>query len=209
MRTAALASALAAALVAAAGSAEAVHERDAQIRPSVGIGKLRLGMTVGQVRRVLGPPQLLNRKVRLGFGREHREYVWNWFEWSVAFRGAPGRLRVVRVTTTLRNHRYRGIGVGSRMRDLVRVFPTAICRGYSQTETQVLVRTRGGRQLRFKIVEPYWRRPGVAPSGPIRVADVIVQEALPPLGVQVRANDPRNDLERGVRAYVAETLTRA
>lgn len=190
MRIAALASALVVALIAEPESARGASDRDAQIRPNVGIGKVRLGMSMAQVRRVIGPPQLLNRRVGLGFGREHREYVWNWFEWSVAFRGAPGRLRVVRVTTTLRSHRYRGIGVGSRMRDLVRVFPTAICRGYSHTETHVLVRTSGGRQLRFRIVGPPWRGP-TPPSGPLRVAEVIVQETLPPLGVQFPERDPR------------------
>jgi hypothetical protein len=182
MRTVALASTLAAALVAAAASARAAADRDGQIRPSIGIGQIRLGMTLAQVRRALGPPHVLNRRIRLGFGREHREYVWNWFEWSVAFRGAPGRLRAVRITTTRRNHRYRGIGVGSRMRDLVRVFPTATCRGYSHAERHVVVRTPGGRELRFRIFEPQ------TPAGPIRVTDVIVQEALPPLGVQVRGH---------------------
>ena len=181
----ALASALAVAFVAAAGSADAAPERDAQIRPSVGIGKIRLGMTLAQVRRILGPPHLLNRRVKVGFGREHREYVWNWYEWSVGLRGQPGKLRVVRVTTTRRNHRYRGIGVGSRMRDLVRVFPNAVCRGYLRlNETHILVRTSGGRQLRFRVVEPTMRR-GRVPEGPLRVNEVIVQEALPPLGVQI------------------------
>ena len=185
MRVAALASALMVALIAEAGSANGASDRDAQIRPSVGIGKVRLGMSMAQVRRVLGPPQLLNRRVRLGFGREHREYVWNWFEWSVALRGQPGQLRVVRVTTSRRNHRYRGIGVGSRMRELVRVFPNATCRGYLHlNETHILVATSGGRQLRFRVVEPRMRR-GRVPEGPLRVSEVIVQEALPPLGVQI------------------------
>ena len=177
------------ALLAGVATAEGAPERDGQIRPSVGIGKIRLGMTVAQVRRILGPPQLLNRRVSLAFGREHREYVWNWFEWSVALRGRPGQLRVVRVTTTRRNHRYRDIGVGSRMRDLVRVFPRAVCRGYAQNETHVLVRSSGGRQLRFRVVEPTMRR-GRVPDGPLRVNEVIVQEALPPLGVQFE-RDPR------------------
>ena len=177
---------VAALLAGGVATAEGAPERDGQIRPSVGIGKIRLGMTVAEVRRILGPPQLLNRRVSLGFGREHREYVWNWFEWSVAFRGAPGGLRTVRVTTTRRNHRYRGIGVGTRMRDLVRVFPRATCRGFHPGETHVLVRTAGGRQLRFRIVGPPPRGTGFAPTpGPIRVAEVIVQEALPPLGVTV------------------------
>ena len=186
MRTAAPALVVVAALLASVATAEGAPERDGQIRPSVGIGKIRLGMTVAQVRRVLGQPQLLNRRVSLGFGREHREYVWNWFEWSVAFRGAPGRLRAVRVTTTRRNHRYRGIGVGTRTRDLVRVFPRATCRDFYPGETHVLVRTAGGRQLRFRIAGPPQRGTGFAPTpGPIRVAEVIVQEALPPLGVTV------------------------
>ena len=177
---------MAAVIIATAGSAAGAPERDAQIRPGIGIGNVRLGMTLAQVRRVLGPSPLLNRRVELGFGREHREYVWNWFEWTVALRGPPSRLRVVRIATTRGNHRYRGIGVGSRMRALVRVFPRATCRGFFPGGTQVLVRTRGGRQLRFVIVAPPKRGTGFAPTpGPYRVSEVIVQEALPPLGVQV------------------------
>src|ERR671916_1125224 len=109
MRRVALAGVVATALAAGTVAADASRQRDAQIRPGVGIGKIRLGMTLGQVRRVLGPPQVLNRDVELGFGRVHREYVWGWFEWTVALRGAPDRLRVVRVATTRRTHRHRGI----------------------------------------------------------------------------------------------------
>ena len=186
MRTTTRAVSVVVALLATAAPAAGAPERDLQIRPGVGIGKVRLGMTLGQVRRVLGPPQVLNRDVELGFGRVHREYVWGWFEWTVALRGAPDGLRVVRVATTRRKHRHRGIGVGSTVRALVRVFPRATCRATYPGGTQVLVRTAGGRQLRFEIVAPPKRGTGFrATPGPMRVSEVIVQEALPPHGVPV------------------------
>jgi hypothetical protein len=176
-----LAAAAVAALLAAA-TAEGRQERDAQIRPSVGIGQIRLGMTLAQVRRILGPPQILNRRVKVGFGREHREYVWNWFEWTVAFRGTQGRFRVVRVVTSLRRHRYRGIGVGARIRTVVRVFPRARCRVFYPGGQHVIITTAGGRELRFVT------HLGPSPHGePVYVSEVIVQNALGPHGYALRS----------------------
>jgi hypothetical protein len=170
------------AIAVVAAPASAMSQRDAQIRPDVGIGRVRLGMSLAQVRRVLGPPQLLNRRVRVGFGREHREYVWNWFEWTIGFRGTPGRFRAVRVVTSLRRHRYRGIGVGSRVRAVVRVFPRARCRDYLSAGYQLFVRTSRGRELRF-VVPPTRSRWNLEPR---HIGEVIVQDPLGPHGYPLR-----------------------
>jgi hypothetical protein len=185
VRIVAVATGVAALVIAAAGSAGAAGERDARIRPSVGIGKVRLGMTLAQVRRVLGPPQLLNRRVKVGFGGEHRECVWNWFEWTVAFRGTAGRFRAVRVVTSLQRHRYRGVGVGSRVRTVARVFPRATCRVVHAGGTHITVLTAGGRELRF--VVPFGPISGPTPHPrPLHIGEVIVQDPLGPHGFPLR-----------------------
>ena len=112
-----LASALAAVVTAAAGSAAGATQRDALVRPGVSIGKIRLGMTFVEVRRGLGRPMFVNRRERLGFGRVYVEYAWSYAEWLVGFQSERRVLRVVRISTTLRNERTRdGIGVGTRVR---------------------------------------------------------------------------------------------
>jgi hypothetical protein len=143
-------------------------------------------MSLAQVRRVLGPPQLLNRRVRLGFGEEHREYAWNWTEWTVAFRGTRGRFRAVRVVTTLRRHRYRAIGVGSRVRAVLRVFPQATCRDFAASGRQIVARTPRGRELRF-VVQSGHERSNVIPW---YVVEVIVQEPVGPHGYPLRLRLP-------------------
>jgi hypothetical protein len=98
-----------------AGNASAAPARDALIRPGVGIGEIRVGMTFAQVRRALGRPETVMRQRPYGFGGRYAEYAWNGTDWIVAVAGRGDRARVVSVATGLRGERtrIRRVGVGS------------------------------------------------------------------------------------------------
>ena len=133
-----LGSAVVAAL-AVAGSAPATPERDTVIRMGRAIGKIELGMTPAQVRRAFGRRHVSvirridfsprGRYVELGWELPGRR-AWEPEAWSVGFRSwsRRGPLRVVRVATDTRSERTpRGVGVGSRPRQIVRAYPNATC----------------------------------------------------------------------------------
>jgi hypothetical protein len=104
------------ALVLAVGAA-AAPSHDLLIRPGVGIGKVRLGMSLAQVRGAWGPPQAV---MRTG-GRTELQY--DFASYVVTLRGPRGRQRVVSVATTLAKERTaQGMGVGSPELRLRRVF---------------------------------------------------------------------------------------
>jgi len=109
----ALALTVAAVSIVAVASATAASSRDALIRPGVGIGEVRVGMTFAQVRQALGRPQVVLKQRRFGFGSRYAEYAWNGTDWIVAVVGSGDRARVVMVATGLRRERTRGAGVGS------------------------------------------------------------------------------------------------
>jgi hypothetical protein len=117
------ASVIAAALAAGA----AASETETGIRPGVGIGSVRLGMTETRVRAVLGPPSYVVRRERRGFGSRYIEFGWNQAAWTVALQGRDGHLRVVKVATTLRTQRVRRVGAGSLLRAVVTAFPGTRC----------------------------------------------------------------------------------
>jgi hypothetical protein len=84
------------------------------ILPGIGIGKVRLGMTFGQVRDALGRPGAVLRRERFGFGSQYVEYAWRDTAWIVAVLGRGDRARVVSVSTTLGRERTPSrVGVGS------------------------------------------------------------------------------------------------
>lgn len=179
MRRAALGAVLVAAAVAAstAGSAPA---RDALVRPGAGIGKVRLGMTLAEVRRAVGRPQLLNRRVRAGFGRTYVEYAWDYGALTVGFFARAGRLRAARISTTSPSERTReGLGRGSRPREIARRYPNATCRyKYPPGVEWVTVTHPSGRQTLF-VVE-------LDGIGPVRrrVFEVVVKEPFPEPGFE-------------------------
>jgi hypothetical protein len=116
MRTVALLALLVAAL--AAARASAAPESASLIRPAQGIGKIRLGMTDAELRRAMGRPRVSIGRTA-GFGRRTVDYEFGFGEYAARLFGSPGRLRVVRVTTTLRRERTaKGIGPGSSERAL-------------------------------------------------------------------------------------------
>lgn len=181
MRAFALIAAVASIL--AAGSASAAPQRDALIRPGVGIGKVRLGMTLAQVRAALGPHTLVNRRQRLGFGSQYLELDWDNGQWLVGLIGRPGRMRVVRIATLKRTERTaRGVGIGTRLQQVRRVFPNARCLTYSRSRMEI--RHRDGSKTRF-FIETDWSR---YLSAPFLVYDISVDARnAPPLEAESRS----------------------
>ena len=107
------------ALVASAGAST---QRDALIRPGVGIGKVRLGMTLAQVRAAWGRPQAQTITTQKRGGRAI-ELQYDFAAYIVTLTGLPRHERVVAVGTTLAKERLRqGVGVGSPERRLQRIF---------------------------------------------------------------------------------------
>jgi hypothetical protein len=108
---------LAVAALVAAGSVAAKPDDRVRVRHGAGIGKIRLGMTYADVRRILGGPQTVDRRERLSDGRRYLEFSWDFGWWTVGFLGRPGNLRVAMVSTANRRERtVEGLGVGTRER---------------------------------------------------------------------------------------------
>jgi hypothetical protein len=102
-------------------SAQAAAAANQLVRPGIGIGKLRLGMTLTQVKHVLGPNYVVNRRIPRGFGRTYVELGWDFSWWRVGFLVQRGRYRAVVVATQYRSERTRnGVGVGTSLATLKR-----------------------------------------------------------------------------------------
>jgi hypothetical protein len=98
-------------------SASGAPQRDLLIRPGVGIGKVKLGMTLKQVRAAWGKPQAST--VRREGGARLTELQYDFAAYVVTLLGPRGRERVIRVGTTLAKERMtNGLGVGSLERRL-------------------------------------------------------------------------------------------
>jgi hypothetical protein len=171
---------VAAVLIAAvlAAASAAAPQRDALIRPGIGIGEVRLGMSRADVQRVLGAPTLVNRRLKVGFRDDYLELDWDSSAWRVGIRGRPGAWRVVRIGTTTRSERTAsGIGTGSTLPVVVRRYPSATCvhRNYHpDIGTWVLLPKRPGAAM-----TALWlirAKPGYAPRQPPIVGEVLVQE---------------------------------
>jgi hypothetical protein len=108
--------------LALAASASGSTQRDALIRPGVGIGKVRLGMTLAQVRAAWGRPQAVTVRTQKRGGRVV-ELQYDFAAYVATLSGIPRHERVVAVGTTLAKERLpQGVGVGSPERRLQRVF---------------------------------------------------------------------------------------
>jgi hypothetical protein len=95
-------------------SASASIQRDALIRPGVGIAKVRLGMTVAQVQAAWGRPQAVTIEPHMRGGRTI-DLQYDFGAYEVTLSGAPGQERVVTVATTLAKEKTsQGLGPGSR-----------------------------------------------------------------------------------------------
>jgi hypothetical protein len=104
-----------------AASASASTQRDALIRPGVGIGKVRLGMTLAQVRAAWGRPYAVQITPHQR-GARTIELQYDFAAYVVTLVGLPRRERVVAVSTTAEQRLRQGVGVGSLERRLLRVF---------------------------------------------------------------------------------------
>jgi hypothetical protein len=105
-----------------ATSTGASTQRDALIRPGVGIGKVRLGMTLAQVRAAWGRPYAVQITPHQR-GARTIELQYDFAAYVVTLVGLPRRERVVAVATTLAKERLRqDVGVGSLELRLLRVF---------------------------------------------------------------------------------------
>ena len=143
---------------------------DGAIRPGVGIGPIRLGMTEQQVRRALGRPNTVQR------ARAGRIYVvsLNFYmrgDYRVTLRGPRGAVRVILVGTVSEDEKTpEGIGIGSSEKDLRGAYPSMRCKdvrgsgsGVTRRECRVGPRTR--RHMIFVI--------GRGPNPP-KVIEVLV-----------------------------------
>ena len=140
--------------LAAGGPAEGASQATALIRPGVGIGKVRLGMTQAQVRRALGRHTVVNVRERR-FGLTYLELAYDYSAYTVGFFGAPGKLRVVSVATSLRRERTRsGLGPGTSLRSLRRALRGEQCRlrrvaTFVGRHTECTVSARSGARTTF------------------------------------------------------------
>jgi hypothetical protein len=139
----------------AATAAVPASARNELITPGVGIGPIKLGMTVAQVRKALGRP-VYTRGTDKGFGRLLIEYSYWTDGYTVYLLRAGGKTRVVSVETTLRAQKTRqGLGVGSTERQLRRVYRGLRCKevfppgGGIIQDYECTVGPRQGRQTVF------------------------------------------------------------
>jgi hypothetical protein len=99
----------------AATAAAAAPEEGKRVRHGLGIGRVELGMTYSEVRRILGGPQTVDKRERLRDGRRYLQFSWDFGWWTVGFLGRPGNLRVALVQTlNVRQRTVEGLGVGTR-----------------------------------------------------------------------------------------------
>ncbi len=119
MRALAAVASLTSVAVLVVASAEATPTRDTLLRPGIGAGKVRLGMTFAQVRRAIGRPTRVERREIYRF-ETYVEYAWGInSSWRVGFHGRTlARSRVVFLQTTRRERTAGGAGVGSTYRKL-------------------------------------------------------------------------------------------
>jgi hypothetical protein len=186
LRLAGISVTLAALAVAQTGAA--VPERDQVIRMGKGIGKVQLGMTMPAVRRALGRRHdIVNRRQNFGARGRYLELAWefpgaSWdtpVVWNVGFRSwsRRGTLRVVRVsTTTPRQRTPKGLGVGTRSRNLARAYRDATCvlrfNELSDDGVFIVIDAPGAGMTVFEVAE---KPPVRARRKPYYVVSVLVQ----------------------------------
>jgi hypothetical protein len=90
---------------------------ESTIVPGVGIGKVKLGMTLTQVKKALGTPQTINARKQLAGGRGYIEYGWNYSTIWVGFVNTKGSvLHAVLIGTDVVAQRTKsGIGVSTHI----------------------------------------------------------------------------------------------
>ena len=128
---------------------------ESTIYPGVGIGKVKLGMTVAQVKHALGRDYLVNSR-----NRGYLELGWNFGSWTVGFKSG----RVVLVSTTLRAERTRaGAGPGALWLRVLHAYPGGRCTFRLANyfwRVEYLVTHRGGTQTLFVFRDVFNRAKG-------------------------------------------------
>lgn len=104
------------AALALAGVAAAADSPDVQQRivPGQSIGKVKLGMSVAQVKKALGAPEAVISREKGPFGRVRIEYAWDFTQWRITFEVFRGRSEAVSIRSSIRTERTKeGIGYGT------------------------------------------------------------------------------------------------
>jgi hypothetical protein len=99
------------------------RQADLLVRHGESIGKLKLGMTLPQVRELLGPERTVNKREKRGTrGYVYLELDWDYAWWTVGFmRAAGGKYRAVSIGTIQKGQRTsEGFGVGSTATEVAR-----------------------------------------------------------------------------------------
>jgi hypothetical protein len=186
---------VAVAALAAAASAAGSSSSALVIRPGVSIGKVRLGMTLPAVRRILGRPDAVSRRESRGFGVRYVEYQWNFGAWRVGFRGRRDDLRAVRVGTTVSTQRTpAGVGVGSNTADVARRYGnrvTCVSRPFGRPDSGdwLVLRGPGTRMTAFVLIRATPR--GYEPRARPIVGETLVQHSWATGGTQPCTGDWR------------------
>lgn len=121
--------------LALAGAAAAANAPDVQQRivPGQAIGKVRIGMTLKQVRGVLGAPEAVIKRERRSFARTWVEYSWSFTSWRVGFEVYRGRYRAVSIRASIRGEKTReGVGYGTLGRRVQDVYDTQCKPAYTK-----------------------------------------------------------------------------
>jgi hypothetical protein len=143
------------AVVAGLALAAGAFGTESTIYPGVGIGKVKLGMTLAQVKHSLGHDYLVNSR-----DNGYLELGWNFASWTVGFK----KSHVVLVSTTLRAQRTpAGAGPGALWLRVVRAYPGGRCTFKFVNyfwRVEYLVPHRGGTQTLFVFRDVFDRAKG-------------------------------------------------
>jgi hypothetical protein len=175
-------------LVAAVVATPAGGERQADllVRHGESIGKVKLGMTLLQVRQVLGRERAVNKREKRGTrGYVYLELDWDYLWWTVGFMRAPGgKYRAVSIGTIQQGQRTperlgprstEGEVYGKLRVDCRNVFPAKGTRRGNFLHGECVYRRPRGRQTVFVLSR--WQDKD-DPLGVARVAQVEVRDAL-------------------------------
>jgi hypothetical protein len=97
------------------------------IVPGVGIGRVKLGMTLARAKKALGKPQTVNLRKQVSGHRGYIEYGWNFSTMWVGFINTKSVLHAALIGTDLVKEKTKsGVGVGTRIAH-VRALPGVRC----------------------------------------------------------------------------------
>ena len=158
---------------------------ESTIFPGVGIGKVRLGMSAAQVKKVMGRDFLLNDHETVA-GVRYVEYGWDFAHWTVTFAQHGRVLEAVQVATDVHGQRTaKGVGYGTFWRTVLRAYPGGRCAwGHHYqpwgVNLEYLVPHKGGTQTLFTLTSVVDR--SVVPARVVnyKVVEVRVREPFEP-----------------------------